>query len=39
MLHLPSEAETRVNSIYELSPYREVNTTLHHYYDQLVNAV
>jgi hypothetical protein len=33
------EAEARQNNIYEFSPYRKENTTLHHYKDQLVNAV
>jgi hypothetical protein len=31
----PFEAEARLNK----SPYREENTTLHHYKDQLLNAV
>jgi hypothetical protein len=35
----PSEAEAQVNSTKEFSPYREENTTLHRYKDQLVNAV
>jgi hypothetical protein len=34
-----SEAEARLNNIKEFSPYRKENTTLHHYKDQLVNAV
>jgi hypothetical protein len=38
-LHYPFEAEARLNNIYEFSPYRKENTTLHHYKDQLVNAV
>jgi hypothetical protein len=33
------EAEARLNNTYEFSPYRKENTTLHHYKDQLVNAV
>jgi hypothetical protein len=33
------EAEARLNNIYEFSPYLKENTTLHHYKDQLVNAV
>jgi hypothetical protein len=28
-----------LNNILEFSPYRKENTTLHHYKDQLVNAV
>jgi hypothetical protein len=35
----PFEGEARLNNIYESSPYRKENTTLHHYKDQLVNAV
>jgi hypothetical protein len=35
----PFEAEARLNNIWELSPYLKENTTLHHYKDQLVNAV
>jgi hypothetical protein len=31
--------EDRLNNIYEFSPYLKENTTLHHYKDQLVNAV
>jgi hypothetical protein len=37
--HQPFKAEARLNNIYEFSPYRKENTTLHHYKDQLVNAV
>jgi hypothetical protein len=33
------KAEARLNNIYEFSPYLKENTTLHHYKDQLVNAV
>jgi hypothetical protein len=33
------EAEAHVNNICEFSPYRKENTTLHHYKDQLINAV
>jgi hypothetical protein len=33
------EAETRLNKISVFSPYLKENTTLHHYKDQLVNAV
>jgi hypothetical protein len=33
------ETEARLNNIYDFSPYRKENTTLHHYKDQLVNAV
>jgi hypothetical protein len=33
------EAEARLNIFYQFSPYRKENTTLHHYKDQLVNAV
>jgi hypothetical protein len=32
-------AEARPNNIQEFSSYRKENTTLHHYKDQLVNAV
>jgi hypothetical protein len=35
----PLKREARLNSIQEFSPYRKENTTLHHYKDQLVNAV
>jgi hypothetical protein len=35
----PFEAEACLNVIYEFSPYLKENTTLHHYKDQLVNAV
>jgi hypothetical protein len=34
-----SKAESRLNNIEVFSPYREENTTPHHYKDQLVNAV
>jgi hypothetical protein len=33
------EAEAYVNVVQKFSPYRKENTTLHHYKDQLVNAV
>jgi hypothetical protein len=33
------EAEARLNNRQEFSPCREGNTALHHYKDQLVNAV
>jgi hypothetical protein len=33
------ETEARLNNILEFSAYRKENTTLHHYKDQLVNAV
>jgi hypothetical protein len=33
------KAEARLNNIYEFRPYLKENTTLHHYKDQLVNAV
>jgi hypothetical protein len=33
------EDEARLNVIEEFSPYLKENTTLHHYKDQLVNAV
>jgi hypothetical protein len=33
------EDEARLNVISESSPYLKENTTLHHYKDQLVNAV
>jgi hypothetical protein len=33
------ETECRLNIIWEFSPYLKENTTLHHYKDQLVNAV
>jgi hypothetical protein len=33
------EAEAHVNNILEFSRYRKENATLHHYKDQLVNAV
>jgi hypothetical protein len=33
------EAQARLNSIKESSPYLKQNTTLHHYKDQLVNVV
>jgi hypothetical protein len=36
---LKFEAEADLNNIQKLSPYRKENTTLHHYKDQLVNAV
>jgi hypothetical protein len=36
---LLSEPETPGHNIYEFSPYLKENTTLHHYKDQLVNAV
>jgi hypothetical protein len=36
---LTFEAEARLNVIYEFSPYLKENTILHHYKDQLVNAV
>jgi hypothetical protein len=35
----PFEAATRRNDTYTFSPYRKENTTLHHYKDQLVDAV
>jgi hypothetical protein len=35
----PFEAEARLNNICKFSPNRKENTTLHHYKDQLVNAV
>jgi hypothetical protein len=35
----PFEAEARPNNIQESSPYLKENTTLHHYKDQLVNAI
>jgi hypothetical protein len=35
----PFEAEAHLNNILESSPCRKENTTLHHYKDQLVNAV
>jgi hypothetical protein len=35
----PFKAEARLNIIEEFSPYLKENTTLHHYKDQLVNAV
>jgi hypothetical protein len=35
----PFKAKARLNNIYEFSPNRKENTTLHHYKDQLVNAV
>jgi hypothetical protein len=35
----PFEAEACLNVIQEFSPYLKENTTLHHYKDQLVNAV
>jgi hypothetical protein len=31
--------KARLNNIYEFSPYLKENTTLHHYKNQLVNAV
>jgi hypothetical protein len=34
-----TEAETRLNNIYALSPYRRENTALHRYKNQFVNAV
>jgi hypothetical protein len=34
-----SEAEARVNNIKESSHYLKENTTVHHYKDQLFNAV
>jgi hypothetical protein len=33
-----SEAEARLNNIYEFSPYREESTTLQRYKDQPVNG-
>jgi hypothetical protein len=33
------EAEARLNNIEESSPYLKENTAVHHYKDQLVNAV
>jgi hypothetical protein len=38
-LFWPFEAEASLNNISESSPYREENTALHSYKDQLVNAV
>jgi hypothetical protein len=32
-------AEARLNNIYKISPHLTENRTLHHYKDQLVNAV
>jgi hypothetical protein len=37
--HFRFEAEARPNNSYDFSPYLKENTTLHHYKDQLVNAV
>jgi hypothetical protein len=37
--YYPFESEARLNNIYEFSLYLKENTTLHHYKDQLVNAV
>jgi hypothetical protein len=34
-----SEAEDRLNNIYEFGTYRKENTALHQYKDQLINAV
>jgi hypothetical protein len=36
---LSFEAEVHLNNTKQFSPYRKKNTTLHHYKDQLVNAV
>jgi hypothetical protein len=33
------EADARLNNIYESSSYLKENTKLHHYTDQMVNAV
>jgi hypothetical protein len=39
-LHISrKKSEAHLNNISEFSPYRKENTTLHHYKDQLVNAV
>jgi hypothetical protein len=35
----PLKPEAHPNNIWEFSPYRKENTTLHHYKDQLINAV
>jgi hypothetical protein len=35
----PLTQEARLNNICEFSPYLKENATLHHYKDQLVNAV
>jgi hypothetical protein len=35
----PKFSLTRLNNIYEFSPYLKENTTLQHYKDQFVNAV
>jgi hypothetical protein len=34
-----TEVETRLNNILEFSPYVKENTALHHYNDELFNAV
>jgi hypothetical protein len=39
IFNYPFEDEACLNVIYEFSPYLKENTTLHHYKDQLVNAV
>jgi hypothetical protein len=35
----PFETRARLNNIQACRPYREENTGLHHYEDQLVNTV
>jgi hypothetical protein len=38
-IHLQFEAEVRLDTIKEFSSYLKENTTLHHYINQVVNAV